>query len=75
MRALAGGRNLAEVMDPEGSQCIKRNNTLEVKTPGLIVLIIMPLTYISKVCYKSTFLKFATLQVGVVAMTTILKLF
>jgi hypothetical protein len=53
-------------MDPEGSQCIQRNNTLEVKTPGLIVLIIMPLTYISK---------FATLQVGIVAVTTILKLF
>ena len=56
----------AEVMDPEGSQCIKRNNILEVKTQGLIVLIIMPLTYISK---------FATLQVGIVAVTTILKLF
>ena len=54
------------MMDLEGSQCIQRNNTLEVKTPGLIVLIIMPLTYISKV---------ATLQVGVVAVTTILKLF
>jgi hypothetical protein len=53
-------------MDPEGSQCTQSNNTLEVKTPGLIVLIIMPLTYISKV---------ATLQVGVVAVTTILKLF
>jgi hypothetical protein len=54
------------IMDLEGSQCIQRNNTLEVKTPGLIVLIIMPLTHISK---------FATLQVGVVAVTTILKLF
>jgi hypothetical protein len=53
-------------MDPEGSQCIHRNNTLEVKTLGLIVLIIMPLTYISK---------FATLQVGIVAVITILKLF
>jgi hypothetical protein len=57
---------LGAIVDPEGSQCIQRNNTLEVKTPGLIVLIIMPLTYISKV---------ATLQVGVVAVTTILKLF
>jgi hypothetical protein len=57
---------LAEIMDPEGSQCTQSNNTWEVKTPGLIVLIIMPLTYISKV---------ATLQVGVVAVTTILKLF
>jgi hypothetical protein len=53
-------------VDPEGSQCIQRNNTLEVKTPGLIVLIIMPLIYISKV---------ATLQVGVVVVTTILKSF
>jgi hypothetical protein len=51
MMVLVGGRNFAEVMDPEGSQCIQRNNTLEVKTLGLIVLIIMPLTYISKVCY------------------------
>jgi hypothetical protein len=58
--------NLVAVVDPEGSPCIQRNNTLEVKTPGLIVLIIMPLTFISKV---------ATLQVGVVAVTTILKLF
>jgi hypothetical protein len=41
----------AEVLDPEGSQCIQRNNTLEVKTPGLIVVIVIPLTYISKVCY------------------------
>jgi energy-converting hydrogenase Eha subunit E len=56
----------AAIVDPERSQCIQRSNTLEVKTPGLIVLIIMPLTYISKV---------ATLQVGVVAVTTILKLF
>jgi hypothetical protein len=40
----------AEVMDPEGSQCIQRNNTLEV-TLGLIVEIVIPLTYISKVCY------------------------
>jgi hypothetical protein len=43
--------NFAEVMDPEGSQCIQRNNTLEVKTPCLIVVIVIPLTYISKVCY------------------------
>jgi len=56
----------AAIVDPERSQCIQRSNTLEVMTPGLIVLIIMPLTYISKV---------ATLQVGVVAVTTILKLF
>jgi hypothetical protein len=55
-----------EVMDPEGSQCIQRNNTLKVKTPSLISLIIMPLTYISKV---------ATLQIGVVVVTTIPKLF
>jgi hypothetical protein len=41
----------AEVMDPEGSQCIQRNNTLEVKTPSLIVVIVIPPTYISKVCY------------------------
>jgi hypothetical protein len=41
----------AEVMDPKGSQCIQRNNTLKVKTPGLIVDIVIPLTYISKVCY------------------------
>jgi hypothetical protein len=52
MRIITGGRNLfAEVMDREGSQCIQRNNTLEVKTPGLIVIIVIPLTYISKVCY------------------------
>jgi hypothetical protein len=56
-----------EAMDPEGSQCIKRN-TLKVKTPGLIVVIVIPLTYISKVFY-------ITLQVGVVVVTTILKLF
>jgi hypothetical protein len=36
-----------DVMDPEGSQCIKRNNTLKLKTPGLIVVIFIPLTYIS----------------------------
>jgi hypothetical protein len=40
-----------EVMDPEGSRCIQRNNTLEVKTPGLIVLIVIPLIYISKFFY------------------------
>jgi hypothetical protein len=40
-----------EVLDPEGSQYIQRNNTLEVKTPGLIIVIVIPLTYISKVCY------------------------
>jgi hypothetical protein len=57
---------LGAIMDPEESQCIHKNNTLEVKTPGLIVLISMPLTYISKV---------ATLQVGIVTVTTILKLF
>jgi hypothetical protein len=51
-RVIAGGRNLfVEVMDPEGSLCIQRNNTLEVKTPGFIVVIVIPLTYISKVCY------------------------
>ena len=38
-------------MDQEGSQCIQRNNTLEVETLGLIVIIVIPLTYISKVCY------------------------
>jgi hypothetical protein len=43
--------HFVEVMDREGSQCIQRNNTLEVKTPGLIVVIFIPLTYISKVCY------------------------
>jgi hypothetical protein len=57
---------LVQTMDPEKSQCIQKNNTLEVKTPGLIVLFIMTITYISKV---------ATLQVGVVAVTTILKMF
>ena len=52
MREIAGGRNLfVEVMDQEGSKCIQRNNTLEVKNPGLIVIIVIPLTYISKVCY------------------------
>ncbi len=66
MRVLAGGRNLAKVMDPEGYQRIQRNNTLEMKTPSLIVLINMPLIYISKV---------VALQVGIVAVTTILKLF
>jgi hypothetical protein len=35
-------------MDPEGSQCIQGNNTLEVKTLGLVVVIVIPLTYISK---------------------------
>jgi hypothetical protein len=40
-----------KVMDIEGSQCIKRNNTLEVRTPGLIVVIVIPLTHIPKVCY------------------------
>jgi hypothetical protein len=39
---------------------------VEVKTPGLIVLILMPLNYIYKV---------STLQIGVLAMKTILKLF
>jgi hypothetical protein len=43
--------HFVEVMDLEGSQCIQRNNTLEVKTLGLIVVIVIPLTYISKVCY------------------------
>ena len=56
----------AKLMDPEGSQWIQRNNTLEVKTLGLIVVIVIPLTYVCKV---------ATLQVGVVVVTTILKLF
>jgi hypothetical protein len=52
MRIITGGRNLfAEVMNQEGSQCIHRNNTLEVKTPGLIVIIVIPLTYISKFFY------------------------
>jgi hypothetical protein len=50
MMIITGGRGLfVEVMDQEGSQCIKRNNTLEVKTPCLIVIIAIPLTYISKV--------------------------
>jgi hypothetical protein len=40
-----------EVMDLEGSQYIQRNNTLEVKTLGLIVVIVIPLNYISKVFY------------------------
>jgi len=40
-----------EFMDPKGSQCIQMNNTLEVKTLGLIVVIFIPLTYISKVFY------------------------
>jgi hypothetical protein len=39
---------IVEVMNPEESQCIQRNNTLKVKTPVLIVDIIIPLTYISK---------------------------
>jgi hypothetical protein len=56
----------SKFMDPEGSQCIHWNNTPEVKTPGLIVVIVIPLTYISKVF---------SLQVGVVAVTTIIKLF
>ena len=56
-----------EVMNPEGSQCIQRNNTLKVKTLGLTVVIVIPLTYVSK--------KFATLQVGVVAVTIFLKMF
>jgi hypothetical protein len=52
MREIGGGRKLlAEVMDPEGSQCIQKNNTLEVRTLGLIFEIVIPLTYISKVCY------------------------
>jgi hypothetical protein len=37
----------AEVLDPEGSQCIQKNNKLEVKTPGLIIVIVTPLTYIN----------------------------
>jgi hypothetical protein len=41
----------AKVLDPKGSQCIQRNNSLEVKTPGLIIVIVIPLTYISKVFY------------------------
>jgi hypothetical protein len=57
---------LGAIMDPDGSQCIQKNNTLEVKTPGLVVLISMHSIYISKV---------VALQVGIVAVTTILKLF
>jgi hypothetical protein len=38
-------------MDPEGSECIQKNNTFKVKTLGLIVVIVIPLTYISKSCY------------------------
>jgi hypothetical protein len=41
----------AKVLYPEGSQCIHRNNTLEVRTPCLIIVIVIPLTYISKVFY------------------------
>jgi hypothetical protein len=41
----------AEVMDLERSQYIQRNNTLEVKTPGLIVVIVIPLICISKFCF------------------------
>jgi hypothetical protein len=33
----------AEVLDLEGCQCIQRNNTLELKTPSLIVVIFIPL--------------------------------
>jgi hypothetical protein len=52
MREIARERNLlVEAMDPEESQCIQKNNTLGVKTPGLIVEIVITLTYISKVCY------------------------
>jgi hypothetical protein len=52
MREIAGRRNLlAKVIDPKGSHCIQKNNTLEVKTLGLIIEIVIPLTYISKVCY------------------------
>jgi hypothetical protein len=54
-----------QIMNPEKSQCIQKNNTLEVKTLGLIVCI-MIITYMYKV---------ATLQVGVVVVTTILKMF
>jgi hypothetical protein len=41
----------AAIVDPEGSQCTQRSNTLslEEKTPGLIVLIIMPVTYTSSI--------------------------
>jgi hypothetical protein len=49
MREITGGKEpFAKVMDPEGSQWIQRNNTLKVKTTGLIVVIVIPLTYISK---------------------------
>jgi hypothetical protein len=55
MGEIAGGRNIfVEVVDPEGYQCIQRNNTLKVKTPGLIVDIGIPLTYIYKVCYLTS---------------------
>jgi hypothetical protein len=38
-REIVGGRNLfAEVMDPEESQCIQRNNTLKVKTPDMLTI-------------------------------------
>jgi hypothetical protein len=47
MREIARGRNLSEVMDQEGSQCIQRNNTLKVNTLGLIFEIVIPLNYIS----------------------------
>ena len=53
-------------MDPKKPRYIHKNNTLEVNTPSLVVLIIMPITYISKV---------AILQVGVVVVLTILKMF
>jgi hypothetical protein len=52
-----------EIMDPEKFQFIQKNNTREVKTPSFIFMTII---YISKV---------ATLQVGVVAVTTFLKMF
>jgi hypothetical protein len=52
MREIAGRRNLlVEFMDPEGPHRIQKNNTLEVKTPGLIVEIVIPLTYIYEVYY------------------------
>jgi hypothetical protein len=52
MRIITGGKNLfVEFMDQEGSQCIQRNNTLEVKTLGLIVIIVIPLNYIFKYSY------------------------
>jgi hypothetical protein len=40
-----------EVLDPEGFQCIQRNNRMEVNNQGLIIVIVIPLNYISKVCY------------------------